>query len=537
MNNALQKLRRFLKLFIMGAAVLVFCLTLLFFIIPLLNFYWGNLSFAHKLNYKLILQTLFFTFKQAFFSTLLAVCLGLWGAYLISHYKVPGKKILLSLGAVPLCVPPLIVCLGYIGIFGVNGLFNNIVNLKNKHFLYTVYGIIFIQGFYNFPIALTNIYNTWKNLDQSLKHSAELLGASKIKIFFSITIPQLFTAISSAAVPVFIFCFTSFLIILLFGATGTTTLEVEIYHLVRSSFDYSSAAVLGIIETVFLVVIFFTYSHFEKKSQKNKIDSSSTIPLEKKKMHPLSFISLAFFYLVIAVLLIIPLVWIFIQSVTVKTKGLYSFSFISWKNMLTSTKFYTALLNTILTAGGTSLICIITATVYITFLLLKAKTNSKTAKTLALIPLAVSSIIMGTGILFTFNKGNIFCLILAQSALFWPFAFRIIFTGASRIQQEILDEGLILSPSTGDLIFNIIIPLLKKYIISSLCFSFALSSGDTNLPLLLSINNFDTLSLYTYRLTGSYRFTQASASGFILALLCITFYFISTKFEKEGISE
>ena len=72
---------------------------------------------------KEILKVFGYTLQTAFFSTLVAAIIGIVAAYYTSHKKFAGRKLLLSLSAVPLCVPPLIVALGYVSFFGMNGTF------------------------------------------------------------------------------------------------------------------------------------------------------------------------------------------------------------------------------------------------------------------------------------------------------------------------------------------------------------------------------------------------------------------------------
>ena len=77
----------------------------------------------------------------------------------------------------------------------------------------------------------------------------------------------------------------------------------------------------------------------------------------------------------------------------------------------------------------------------------------------------------------------------------------------------------VLSKNVINSIFRIYIPSAKKYLLSSFGFCFAVSIGDATMPLILSINNFNTLALYTYRLAGSYKFSAACACGAIIAVL------------------
>ena len=75
-----------------------------------------------------------------------------------------------------------------------------------------------------------------------------------------------------------------------------------------------------------------------------------------------------------------------------------------------------------------------------------------------------------------------------------------------------------------DSIFRVYIPSCAPVLLSSFAYCFAISLGDATMPLMLSIPEFNTLALYTYRLAGSYRFSQACACGGIVALLSMIIY-------------
>ena len=122
---------------------------------------------------------------------------------------------------------------------------------------------------------------------------------------------------------------------------------------------------------------------------------------------------------------------------------------------------------------------------------------------------------------------------MAQTALSWPFAFRQIHSQMSKIPQTVLDSASILSSNPLDKIFKIIIPYSWRGILSALGFCFAISAGDATLPLVLSMQKFSTLSLFTYRLAASYRFTEACVSGLILGLVCSIVFFAAKRFGGE----
>jgi thiamine transport system permease protein len=150
-----------------------------------------------------------------------------------------------------------------------------------------------------------------------------------------------------------------------------------------------------------------------------------------------------------------------------------------------------------------------------------------------LLPMAISSVVIGWGMSLVFRRGNAFLLILMQVAIYWPIAFRQIQNGINKIPTETLLASKILSKDDLDTVFRIFLPSCKKFLWAAFCCSFAISLGDTTLPLVLSVQGLDTLALYTYRLAGSYRFELACASGTIMALLSIVLYGIGEKNNDE----
>jgi thiamine transport system permease protein len=148
--------------------------------------------------------------------------------------------------------------------------------------------------------------------------------------------------------------------------------------------------------------------------------------------------------------------------------------------------------------------------------------------------MAVSSVVLGIGIMKTLHQATETSLCFCQVALMWPFAFRQIYSAVETIPQNITDSALLLSPSRLDSIFRIYLPLCKNKLYSAFTLSLALSAGDATLPLLLNLPKSSTLALYVYRLAASYRFEQASAAGLLLGILCMTLCALTFTASSKG---
>ena len=246
----------------------------------------------------------FYTLEIALLSTLVAVAAGIPAAYFTARRKFPGRRLLLSLSAVPLCVPALIMALGYVSFWGMNGAVNRLFG-THFSFLYSSAGIVIAQGFYNFPLVMGILSEAWERLPREQENAARLLGAGEGRIFWTITLRQLSGAVGAACIPVFLFCYFSFMIVLLFSPVGRSTLEVEIYHSVRTTLDIGSGARLAVLETLTAFAVVLLYSFVSRRSQ----TSSSGIDYVPYVKRQLGFSSVIFipFVLLILIFLILPL--------------------------------------------------------------------------------------------------------------------------------------------------------------------------------------------------------------------------------------
>lgn len=527
-----------------GAAIglSIFILVCIAFILPLIAAF-SPLFFSAEQHvhsaYKSLWKITGFTLKQALFSTMVALLIGFPAAFFTARRKFFGKNFLLALSAVPLCIPVLLVALGFVMFLGMQGTVNkflmSVLALKEPPvtFLYSFLGIVVAQGFYNFPIVMKTCHDAWTSLSATQHEAAVMLGASRTRVFRTITLIQLLPAITTSAMLVFLFCFFSFVIVLLFGGIGTTVLEVEIYQAARTSLDFSRAAKLALTETGIAVLIICTYTIIEKSGRKNSGMAFASAKLKQKKLSKAETFCAVLFWALVVMFFIAPFANIIVSAFTKTTTGYLAkkdmglpFTLGNFSKVFSRRSFWKAFVNTITTGLASAFLCVCCALFYSC---LSVDKKHKTLKVLPLLPMTVSSVVLGLGIMLLVPKGTPFILVLCQSATFWPLAYRQIYSAMVRIPQSQMDAAKCLSPSKLDPTFNIQIPMCRKNILAAFGFCFAMSIGDTTLPLMLAIPNFDTMALYTYKLAGSYRFNEACACGVVLGLLATPIFLSGSK--------
>ncbi len=504
----------------------------------------GKIEAAH------LLKVSWFTFYQAVLSMCVACAVGIPLGFFCGRRKFFGRDFLLSLSSVPFCIPALIVALGYISFFGFSGTLNTVLksifSTENAPvtFLYSKTGLIIAQGFYNFPIVMKTVSDTFERIPNDKAEAARLLGASESRIFRTITLYQILPSIISSSIPVFIYCFMSFMLVLLFGAVGCTTLEVEIFQS-RAAINFRNAGLFALAETTIAAVVVAAQSMAEQKSFRIRGIAADGRFIRKNPKGFVEISSLVFILVLIIIFFLCPLFGIFESAASSSIRtigGKTAYSFQTFKNLVRFKSFFASLKWTFVTASCTGAVCSIMGFVYSVFLnensILKrknAKSNSLFLKILAMMPMAVSGVVIAFGISILVKKGNVALLIIAQSALGWPIAFKQIHAQVSKIPARTIEAAKLISKNNAEVIFRIYMPIAKRGILSAFCFCFSISAGDTTLPLVLSIPKFDMLALFTYRLAGAYRFHEACASGILLGAICIFFFAISMRvFEPKN---
>ena len=496
------------------------------------------------MDFYRLLRIASFTINQALCSTALALLIALPAAFFCARRQFAGRRFLLSLSAVPFCMPALIIALGYVTFLGLNGGLNRTLILlfgfkeAPVKLLYSFAGLIIAQGFYNFPLIMKNVSDAWERLPANQAESARLLGAGEFRIFWTITIFQLLPSIASSAMLVFIYCFLSFILVLLFGGIGNSTLEVEIYKTARSTLEYKYLIGLALFESIILIIIITFYCLIEAKSAKRTKGLTDKIYIKREKIRgwkEILFFSLTIF--VILLFFIAPLLGIIVNAFSSSRNGAVWPSLESFKRIIKIRAFWPSVKSTFLVGISSAFLSTVFAFIYSCFLRLKENKNPEKSfavyKVIPMLPMAVSSVVLGVIITRLVGRGNPLHLVLLQAFLNWPLAFRIIFLNLSKISDDTINSALLISKNRVDLIVRIILPLSLKSLISSFGFTFSVSAGDTSLPLVLGIPKFNTLSLFTYGLASAYRFNEACASGLILGLICIITYSFATLQKKN----
>ena len=233
------------------------------------------------------------TLKVGFLVGILSALVGLLFAYVEVYVKVRTKfmgGLFKVVSMLPVVSPPFVLSLSMIMLFGKAGIITrHLLGIYDNN-VYGFWGIAIVQTMTFFPVCYMMFRGLLKNIDPSMEEAARDMGASRWKVFTSVTFPLLLPGIGNAFLVTFIESIADFANPMIIGGSYDT-LATTIYLQITGAYDKNGACamavvLLGITMIMFLVQKFYlekkTAATLTGKASRARMlieDKSVTVPL------------------------------------------------------------------------------------------------------------------------------------------------------------------------------------------------------------------------------------------------------------------
>lgn len=178
----------------------------------------------------------------AFLSTAITVFLAYLLAQRIERTDMRCKGLFRTLFVLPMLIPSISHGMGLVILFGNNGLITRLLHLDAG--IYGLTGIVTGSVLYAFPVAFLMLSDVMKYEDSSPYEAARVLGISRHRQFFSITLPYMRKPMISVIFAVFTLVITDYGVPVMVGGKYTTIPKV-MYEEVIGLLDFGKGAVYG----------------------------------------------------------------------------------------------------------------------------------------------------------------------------------------------------------------------------------------------------------------------------------------------------
>ena len=201
-----------------------------------------------------------FTVWQATVSTLLTVVVALPGAHLLARRRFRGRALFRAATTVPFVLPTVVVGGAFLALFDRLGLVDGPFRATR-----TVWAILAAHVFFNVAVVLRTVGGFWEGLDHRPEEQARVLGATPWQAFRWVTLPRLWPSIAAASSIVFLFCFTSFGVILILGGPTRATLETEVWRHAVFRGDLASATALAVVQLAAVLAMVVVANRLQRR--------------------------------------------------------------------------------------------------------------------------------------------------------------------------------------------------------------------------------------------------------------------------------
>ena len=215
---------------------------------------WSVANFVAMLSHRTVLESALTSVAVSVLTVMLCALVGVPLAFLFERYTFPGRRIFATVAALPLVLPPLVGTVAFIFLCGESGILaravQHIFHLSKAPWSLRGWGALLLFHTYTmYPFFYVLTGAGLQRIDAGLSEAARSLGASRLRVLFRVTLPQLTPSLIAAALLTFMTSMASFSAPLLFGG-NVRVLTLDIFS-ARQRGD----AGIALTETVLLALI------------------------------------------------------------------------------------------------------------------------------------------------------------------------------------------------------------------------------------------------------------------------------------------
>ncbi len=501
---------RRLKLIKKYIPVLILLIPVFILFYPLFFRFFSFDSFKAIFNYR-TLNILYYTFIQALISAIFSLLISICPVIYLYNKKSTVATLIESTFFIPFFFP----------VISTVTVFSFISRYLPINLQYSLFTVIIAHVFYNSPIYVMYLSQAVKKIPINRFESASLETTSNLKLLFHIVIPSISGALSRSFFLVFLFCFTSFGVLISLGNIRLSNFEIAIYQSINTNLNISQGLSFAIIQFVILLAINFIIL----RSKSENLEQQS---IKKNNKYQHSIIGSALFIILEFSIVFFSVTNSFFYSITRKANYFVK---------LFSTEFNTifpviiALRNTFLTAIVTSII--VTITTYFI-----VRNGSRIYNIIINSFLCVSSSIISLSILtfhIYYSVPAFLILIIGYTVLAIPLSYSFMYSHIKGISKKILEAASVDGAGFLYSFINIEFPLLFPILLRNFIQIFALIFGEFTISYIFQSGaNFPLISTVHYSITSRRYLGESYALNTICVMLILFSFALSIKFSNKA---
>ncbi|WP_457631280.1 ABC transporter permease [Oceanithermus sp.] len=485
---------------------------------------WHRLMSARG-TWRVILNTLWMGLGVASIGT----ALGFLFAFVQTKLDVPFKKLFNVIAILPIISPPFAVAMSTIVLFGRSGLITKKL-LGIRYDIYGLDGLIFVLAISFFPVAYMTLLGMMRALDPALEEAATSLGASRWRVFRTVTLPMLTPGLASSFLLLFVEAMADLANPLLIGG-NYTVLSSRIYLSIIGEYDLYSGAVLSLLLLAPSLTLFFLQYYWVSR---NSFVSVTGKPAGQAQTIDSPWVKWPLFTLAMLITALVALVYgfIFVGAVT-KVWGInYALTFDHFRFVLFGYGSDAMIDTTLLASLATPIAGVMG--LLIAYLVVRRKfTGRSLVDFTSVLGLAVPGTVVGIGFILAFNEPSLGGLLpkLTGTALIIIFAYvvrsvpgsvRSIVASLQQIDATMEEASASLGATSMTTFRRITVPLIRPAFLAGMVYSFSRSMTSLSAIIFLVTPRWRIMTAQILNEAETGRFGNAAAYCVVLIAIVLT---------------
>lgn len=490
-----------------------------------------------------------------FVVTLATTVLTLPLAYCLVRYSFPGRSLFQGLILVPMVMPPFVGAIGMKQLFSRMGSINlildklGIVDIQNAidWFGSGFWGVVFLEVLHLYPIMYLNIAAAMANVDPTLEEAAENMGAGKLKLFWTVTLPLMIPGYFAGASVVFIWAFTDLGTPLIFEYRNV--IPIQIFNMV-ADIRANPMGFSLVVVVILLSLVFFYLSKKFMGSKRYEMMSRGHVDINERSAGKIGTAIIYIFVLGIILISVLPHISVVFLSITGKWSGTIfpeSYTLNHYREISSHELTLPSIKNSLIYSTISTIVDIIMG-VLIAYILARKRIPGKDVLDLmSMLPLALPGLILAFGYVACFSgspfdprENPTVLLIVIYAVRRLPYMVRSAYAGFQQTSIALEEASQSLGASPMKTMQKIAFPLIIANLVAGGILSFAFAMLEVSSSLILAMKKeFFPITKAIYYLFGRIGDGPyiASAMGMLGMILLIISLVLAGRFLGKRMGE
>jgi iron(III) transport system permease protein len=420
-------------------------------------------------------------------------------AWLVARSDMPLKNLARVAAAISFVVPSFITVIAWLFLAAPNSGYLNVIvrsifGIEAPVFnIISFGGLVFVETAHLYPLVFFAVSAALSNVDPNYEHAAGVLGASRLRTAWSITMPLVRPAVVSGAILVLLDSVSSFGAPIAIGTMANfSVLSTKIYGLITfpPHLELSAAVALPIVG--FTLLCLFVQRYLVKDNRyrtvSGKSRSAQAVRLGRLRYVGLGYCSLVFFVtsiLPLAALAILSLLSAFGADITLHNITLKHYEEILDPAVGVSAAIY----HSILLAAASALACVVLGTLFAWFVERTTIIGRSFVTGTILIAYGFPAIAFAVGVMLGYIDvlyGTFMILGIAYVAKYLPISFVLFRAALKQITPDLEEAARVCGAGWIRTLTGVTVPLLKTSSVAAGLLVFALCLRELSMSAILT---------------------------------------------------